>query len=76
MSELDVKAPPGATSTQLRQLGLRGAALGVALLVPGGFFFLIAKDSTFDTFGTRVGDTVLSAPVRFEHEPSRSRVRR
>jgi hypothetical protein len=54
-----VRAPPEATSRDLRLLGLKATALGLLLLVPGIFWFWLAKDWALDTFGTRVGDTVL-----------------
>jgi len=59
MAAIDlVKAPPGATSAELRRLGLKSAALGLVFFLPGVFWFIIAHDWALETFGTRVGDTV------------------
>ncbi len=58
------RAPEGATSSELRVLGLKGMGLGAALLVPGVLWFWVAHDWVIATFGTQVGDrVVLPKPV-------------
>lgn len=53
-----VRSPEGATSGQIRSLGLKGAGLGLVLFVPGLLLFLLAHDWMIETFGVRVGDFV------------------
>ncbi len=53
-----VRAPEGATSKQLRVLGLKGAGLGLVLFLPGVLLFIVARDWMIATLGVHEGDTV------------------
>ncbi|APR76335.1 Hypothetical protein A7982_01682 [Minicystis rosea] len=57
MAAIDLlRAPEGATSAELRRLGVKGAGLGAVLFAPGLLWYLFASDWAFATFGVQVGD--------------------